>query len=107
MTPPYPKDAHMVPREPETTYVDAPHVQAAADKWGEWDDQAWTLLTDELTRRKVTYKELARRLETLGISEDPASLTRKVSRKSFRAGFLLACMEALNVEITLAPREGP
>ncbi|MDG0027184.1 DUF6471 domain-containing protein [Trinickia sp. Y13] len=49
-------------------------------------------------RRRLTYKELARRLEQYGIDESPDQINRKVNRKRFSAAFLLACLAAMDVK---------
>lgn len=66
------------------------------------------MLTDEMKRRGVAYKELARLLELFGIDELPDQLNRKVNRRRFSAAFLLVCMEALKQKPVLAggPAEG-
>lgn len=65
----------------------------------EFEVYAEQALVREMKRRKVTYAELSARLATLGIRETPGSLNRKVNRKRFQAGFLLACLKALGVEM--------
>lgn len=57
------------------------------------------VLVQEKKRRKVTYAELSRRLQVLGIAETPDRLNRKINRQRFQAGFFLACLKALGVEV--------
>ncbi|WP_325048253.1 DUF6471 domain-containing protein [Achromobacter spanius] len=64
----------------------------------EFEICAEQVLVREMKRRKVTYAELSARLATLGIRESAGSLNRKVNRRRFQAGFLLACLKALGVE---------
>lgn len=66
--------------------------------WAAWEAEARGVLVAELASKKVTYKELSRRLEALGIKESAGQLNRKVNRQKFSAAFLLACMAALGVE---------
>ncbi|WP_244364016.1 DUF6471 domain-containing protein [Burkholderia pseudomallei] len=49
-------------------------------------------------RMRLSYKELARRLEQLGIDETADQINRKVNRKRFSAAFLLACLVAMDVK---------
>lgn len=49
------------------------------------------VLVQEKKRQKVTYAELSRRLQALGIVEKPDLLNRKINRQRFQAGFFLAC----------------
>lgn len=51
-----------------------------------------------MQERGIRYKQLARRLEALGIKESPEQINRKVNRKRFSAAFLLACLAAMDVE---------
>jgi hypothetical protein len=68
-----------------------------------WEDRAKELLVLEMEKRRITYKELARRLEAYGIDELPDQINRKVNRKRFSAAFLLACMAAMEVELLRVP----
>lgn len=73
-----------------------------------WEDRAKELLVAEMRRRKITYKELARRLEAYGIDELPDQINRKVNRKRFSAAFLLACLAAMEVVAIDVPAQlGP
>lgn len=56
------------------------------------------ILKGLLARYGVTYKELARRLERLGVSENEAPLRNKINRGTFSFSFFLHCMVALGVE---------
>lgn len=64
----------------------------------EWERKAWEVLFVEMWRQKISYKELSRRLEALGINETPDQINRKVNRKKFSAAFFLACLSAMEVE---------
>lgn len=70
-----------------------------------WEDQAKALLVAEMTKRRMTYKDLARRLEAYGIDELPDQINRKVNRKRFSAAFLLACLAAMEVESVMVPTQ--
>lgn len=56
------------------------------------------ILKGLLARHGVTYKELARRLEALGVHENEAPLRNKINRGAFAFSFFLQCMAALGVE---------
>ena len=62
-----------------------------------WEDRAKVVLVAEMVKRKMSYKELARRLEPYGIDETPDQINRKVNRKRFSAAFLFACLAAMEV----------
>ena len=68
--------------------------------WATWEDRAKSLLVSYMTKNKLGYKELSRRLEALGIYENPDQLNRKVNRKRFSAAFLLVCLEVMKDDVT-------
>ena len=68
--------------------------------WAAWEDQAKALLVRRMRKNKLGYKELSRRLEALGIYENPDQLNRKVNRKRFSAAFLLVCLEVMKDDVT-------
>jgi hypothetical protein len=61
----------------------------------EWTDRAKRLLKAELKRADVTYEELARRLSERGIPETKGSVTVKINRGTFTAGFFIAALAAV------------
>ena len=67
----------------------------ATDK--EWQDRTKGLLKAELKRRNLSYRELAERLERLGIHETERNIANKISRGGFTAVFLFQCLEAIGV----------
>lgn len=70
-----------------------------------WEDRAKELLTVEMKRRKIGYKELSRLLEPYGIEESPDQINRKVNRKRFSAAFLFACLAAMEVDTIAVPEQ--
>jgi hypothetical protein len=70
----------------------------------EWKKEARLLIRTELVRRDMSYKDLARLLEGIGVSFDPKSLSNKVSRGTFSAVFFLQCMHVLDVEAIQLPK---
>lgn len=58
----------------------------------EWTNQAKNVLRAELTRKGVSVKELARRLQ-----QDERVLANKISRGKFTAAFMLECFDAIGV----------
>jgi folate-dependent tRNA-U54 methylase TrmFO/GidA len=81
------------------TSVPKPATLRQSEAREEFESYAEQVLVREMKRKKVTYAELSARLAELGIRETPGSLNRKVNRKRFQAGFLLACLKALGVEV--------
>jgi hypothetical protein len=60
-----------------------------------WNDKAKGMLRAEMTRRGISYKDMADRLAKIGIDEKEANLRNKVSRGGFSAAFFVACLTAL------------
>jgi hypothetical protein len=64
----------------------------------EWRAAASRYLKGRLKGAGVTYGELARRLKKFGIPETERTITMKLSRGSFSATFLAACLAAIKAE---------
>ncbi|CAJ0716597.1 hypothetical protein LMG6871_01847 [Ralstonia edaphis] len=80
-------------------------VPADGAAYAEWEDRAKELVLWGMAQRKLTYKQLARRLERYGIDESADQINRKVNRKRFSAAFLLACLAAMEVESMPVPAQ--
>ncbi len=61
----------------------------------EWQDRVKGILKAELKRRNVSYKQLAERLEAMGIHETERNINNKISRGGFTAVFFVQCLEAI------------
>ena len=61
----------------------------------EWADRVKGILKAELKRRNVSYKELAERLESLGVHETERNINNKISRGGFTAVFFVQCLMAI------------
>jgi hypothetical protein len=61
----------------------------------EWTDYTKGILKAELKRRNVSYKELAEKLEPLGVAESERNIANKIARGSFTAVFFVQCLEAI------------
>jgi hypothetical protein len=65
----------------------------------EWGARATAHLKAEMKKAGVTYAELVKRLKKYGFKDETeASITMKLKRGAFAAGFLLACLAALELE---------
>ncbi len=63
-------------------------------------DRDWTkdvkgILKAELKRRNVGYKELAEKLEAIGVKDSERNIANKLARGSFTAVFFIQCLEAI------------
>ena len=61
----------------------------------EWSDRVKGMLKAELKRRNVSYKQLAERLEEMGIHETERNINNKISRGGFTAAFMIQCLKAV------------
>jgi hypothetical protein len=64
----------------------------------DWQAQAKGMIRGELKRRNLTYKDLADRLEAIGVKETERNAANKIARGGFTAVFFLQCMEAIGVK---------
>ncbi len=64
----------------------------------EWQARVKGILKAELKRRNMSYRQLAERLEAMGIHETERNINNKISRGGFTAVFLLQCMEAIGAK---------
>ncbi len=63
----------------------------------EWQERIKGILKAELKRRNVSYKQLAERLEEMGIHETESNINNKISRGGFTAVFFVQCLVAIGV----------
>ena len=61
----------------------------------EWQDRVKGILKAELKRRNVGYKQLAEKLDALGIHETERNIANKISRGGFTATFFVQCLIAI------------
>ena len=61
----------------------------------EWRARVKGILKAELKRRNVSYKQLAEKLEALGVRESERNINNKISRGGFTAIFLIQCLVAI------------
>ncbi len=61
----------------------------------EWTDRVKGILKAELKRRNVSYRQLAERLEEMGVHESERNINNKISRGGFTAVFFVQCLIAI------------
>jgi hypothetical protein len=61
----------------------------------DWAKTVKGLLKSELKRRHLGYKELAEKLDTVGVKETERNLANKIARGSFTAIFFIQCLTAI------------
>lgn len=64
-----------------------------ADK--DWQERVKGILKAELKRRRVSYRELAEKLEPLGVKESERNIANKIARGGFTAVFFVQCLRAI------------
>jgi propanediol dehydratase large subunit len=62
----------------------------------EWAEDVKRLLRAEMTRRGVTYEDLAERLAAIGVNDTAVNLRNKVARGRFSSVFLVQCLAAMS-----------
>lgn len=67
----------------------------ATDK--EWQERVKGMLRAELKRKGVGYRDLAEKLEAMGVHETERNIANKISRGGFTAVFLVQCLEAIGI----------
>lgn len=70
-----------------------PGLEEKAHHW------ARSILRVEMTRREISYRELADKLDVLGLHENERNLRNKVARGEFSAAFMLLCLTALGCKV--------
>ncbi len=68
-------------------------TEMAKDK--AWEDRVKGLLKAELKRRNIGYRELAEKLDAIGIKDSERNIANKISRGGFTAVFFIQCLEAI------------
>jgi hypothetical protein len=66
---------------------------ARVDK--DWQARVKRILKAELTRRDISYRELAERLQAIGVKDSERNISNKISRGGFTAAFLIQVMDAI------------
>jgi hypothetical protein len=61
----------------------------------DWQTQAKQIIRSELKRRELSYKDLAERMEAIGLTVNERTIANKIARGGFTAAFFLQCMEAI------------
>ena len=61
----------------------------------EWVNLVKGILRAEMTRRGMTYDQLAEKLAELGVKDTAVNIRNKVARGGFSAVFFVQCLRAL------------
>lgn len=66
--------------------------------------RAKKLLRDTMDARGVNVEELAKRLADIGVDMSAGGVANKISRGGFSSAFMMQCMEALSVRVTVTDK---
>jgi 3-mercaptopyruvate sulfurtransferase SseA len=61
----------------------------------EWHQKVKGILKGELKRRNMSYRQLAERLQEMGVHETERNIANKISRGGFTAVFFVQCLTAI------------
>lgn len=61
----------------------------------DWNQKVKNILKSELKRRNVGYRELAEKLEAVGVKDSERNIANKLARGTFTAVFFVQCLRAI------------
>lgn len=74
-----------------------PYFRTEADAEAHARNLANTIVKVEMTKRKMTYRDLVAALAEYGVTEEERNLRNKISRGTFSAAFFFTCLGAMKV----------
>src|SRR5438067_3688499 len=60
-----------------------------------WQNRVKGILKAELARRHISYRDLAEKLATIGVTDNERNIANKLSRGTFTAAFFVQCLDAI------------
>lgn len=75
-----------------------PYFRTEADAEAHARHLANTIIKVEMTKRKMTYRDLVAALAEYGVTEEERNLRNKISRGTFSAAFFFTCLGAMKVK---------
>ena len=64
----------------------------------QWVNLVKGILRAEMTRRSMTYDQLAERLGEIGVTDSAVNIRNKVARGGFSAVFFVKCLRAIGAK---------
>jgi hypothetical protein len=61
-----------------------------------WQARVKSILKAELARRHISYRDLADRLNAIGVKDNERNIANKLSRGTFTAAFFIQCLDAID-----------
>lgn len=71
----------------------------------EWRERVKALLKAELTRRQISYRDLAEKLAAIGVPDSEANIANKIARGGFNAVWFFQVMSAIGCRTIHLDRE--
>jgi len=75
-----------------------PYFRTAEEAEAHARNLANTIIKVEMTKRKMTYRDLVAALAEYGVTEEERNLRNKISRGTFSAAFFFTCLGAMKVK---------
>ena len=64
----------------------------------DWQARVKGMLKAELKRRNVSYRDLAEKLNAIGVKDNERNISNKIARGTFTAVVFVQCMEAIGCD---------
>ena len=66
-----------------------------AAKAKDWQARVKGILKAELKRRDLSYRDLAEKLQSIGVKDSERNISNKIARGTFTAIFFVQCLQAI------------
>jgi hypothetical protein len=83
-----------MPKEPNMMFFALNRVSGMSGE-RDWNKHVVGMLKAELKRRHLSYRDLAEKLEAIGVHDSERNVTNKINRGTFTAAFFVQCLEAI------------
>ena len=64
----------------------------------DWQARVKGILKSELKRKGLSYRDLAEKLDAIGVKDSELNIKNKISRGGFTAAFFVQCLVAIGVQ---------
>ena len=78
-----------------------PTPRKASPVNAKFEDKAKALVREAMAAKGVTVEQLTARLALIGVDMSSGGVANKISRGGFSSAFLLQCMDALDIDLTI------
>lgn len=81
-----------------------PTARKASPINSQFEDRAKELLRAAIASRGVTVEQLTERLAAIGVEMSKGGVANKISRGGFSSAFLLQCLDAMEMNVSVEKR---